>query len=79
MTQMILKAECYDDLMPFEIMAKRCGILVEFANQEKTTLQKYRESVIETQFAGKRAGLTPEIIDDFIKEHRREKRLRECV
>ncbi|MCL2844821.1 MAG: endonuclease III [Chitinivibrionia bacterium] len=47
--------------------------ICEFTNKE--TLQKYHKAISETQFAGQRAGITPEIINDVIKEYRREKRI----
>jgi len=75
---LILRAEA-NILKPFETLAKQFGIFAEFAKKEETALQKYRRLATETQKAGRKAGLNPENINDFIKEYRKEKRAKVCA
>jgi hypothetical protein len=68
-----LKADA-KDLKPFETMAKKMGISVNFTKSQKRSksLEQYRTLAKKTQIAGLEAGITPEIIDAEIKAYRKE-------
>lgn len=67
---MVLTAKSYADLKPFEMMAKRFGISVKFADEKPTALESYRALAKESRIAAKNAGLVPDDIKTAIKNIR---------
>jgi len=83
MKTMTLTAKSYADLRPFEMLAKKIGILVEIL-EEKPIKQNSALSVVNNfekicenrQRYARRTGLTPDDIAVAIKDVRREAKVK---
>ena len=71
MKSMVLTAKSYADLKPFEMMAKRFGIAVEFADDKSEALLNYRALARESRSAAQKAGFVPDDVNKAIKEVRK--------